>query len=983
MTDKTFGTIPESYEICYSEELKENESVGVVLRHKKSGARVCLVSNDEENKVFCIGFRTTPLNSTGVPHIIEHSVLCGSKKYPVKDPFIELAKSSLNTFLNAMTYPDKTLYPVASCNDKDIKNLMSVYMDAVFYPEIYRHPEIFKQEGWRYELESEDAELGINGVVYNEMKGAYSAASDYIEYCIGKHLFPDNTYGVSSGGDPDVIPELSYEEFLEFHKKYYHPSNSYIYLYGNFDMEERLEWLDKEYLCKFDSEETDSDIPLQKSLNGVKYVTDEYSIAEEDDEKEKTYLSYNVVTNDILDVKKTLALDCIHYALLGSAGAPIKQALIDAGIGKDILGDYNRYTRQPYLSIIAKDTEADRLEEFVKVIEDTLKEQVEKGINKDTLLAGINYLDFANREGDSGNFPKGLLYEINMFNSWLYDDTAAFSYCVMNPIFEELRKEIDTGYFEQLIKECILENKHKAVLTLKPVKGLNTKKEEALRDRLREYKESLSTEEIRKLVEDTAALRRYQEEGDSPEQIATLPKLSLEDVKKEAEKFNNRVSEEGRVKVIHHDIATNGIAYYNLLFDIEGIREEYWQYASLAVKLIGYRLNTAKHTHIELNNEIAKYAGGIWTSEDTYSIYGNPNEYKAYVFLGVKALVENVPKVTELITEIMLESDFDDKKRFKEILGQLVSGMQMALVRSGNSTALSRAKSYFSPVEYYEEKTGGISMYEFLKDIYNNFDEKADETISKMKKAISMVFVSDRMMVDVTSREDGLKAVKTEIPKIAAAIDASGNGNEPEVLGERKEFKPEALNEAFKISGQVQYAATAGNYRNSGFDYNGAMAVMKTILSYDYLWMNVRVKGGAYGCFYSYEVISGNCGIVSYRDPNLRSTYEVYKEAAEYIRNIELEPEEIEDYIIGTFSRMDMPRTPRSAGLYSLSGYISGLTDEFLQKERDEILGADLESIRNTADILDCVNQGYICTVGTEAKCTQDAALFKSIKTLS
>lgn len=748
-------------------------------------------------------------------------------------------------------------------------------------------------------------------------------------------------------------------------------------------MEERLEWLDKEYLSNFDKEDVDSDIPLQKSFDEVRYVTDEYSIAEEEDEKEKTYLSYNVVMNDILDVKKTVALDCIHYALLGSAGAPVKQALIDAGIGKDILGDYNRYTRQTYLSIIAKDTESDRIDEFVKIIEDTLKEQVLNGINKDTLLAGINYLDFANRESDSGSFPKGLLYEINMFNSWLYDDKAAFSYCVMNPVFEELRSEINTGYFERIIKECILENKHKVILTLKPVKGLNTKKEEALKNRLREYKESLEPDEIKKLVADTAALRKYQEEGDSPEQIATLPKLSLGDVKKEAEKFNNRVSEEGSIKVIHHDLATNGIAYYNLIFDTKGIKEEYWQYASLAVKLIGYRLNTSKHTHIELNNEIAKYAGGVWTSENTYSVYGKPGEYKSYVFVSVKALVENVSKVTDLLTEIMLESNFDDKKRFKEILGQLVSGMQMGLVRSGNSTALSRAQSYFSPVEYYEEKTGGISMYEFLKDIYNNFDEKADETISMMKKAVSMIFVSDRMMVDITSREDGLHAVKAEISKITAAIDASGNGNEPEVLGEKKEFKPKALNEAFKVSGQVQYAATAGNYRNSGFDYNGAMAVMKTILSYDYLWMNVRVKGGAYGCFYSYEVISGNCGIVSYRDPNLKATYEVYKEAAEYVRNLELEPEEVEDYIIGTFSRMDTPRTPRNAGLYSLSGYISGLTDEFLQKERDEIFGADLESIRKTADILDCVNQGYICTVGTEAKCMQDAELFKSIKTLS
>ncbi|MGN0165417.1 MAG: insulinase family protein [Lachnospiraceae bacterium] len=972
----------ENYEICYEKDLEEADSRGLVLKHKKSGARVCLVSNSDENKVFFIGFRTPPFNSTGVPHIIEHTVLCGSEKFPVKDPFIELAKSSLNTFLNAMTYPDKTLYPVASCNMQDIKNLMHVYMDAVFYPNIYHHEEIFKQEGWHFELPSPEDEITINGVVYNEMKGAYSSAEDLLDTKVNAALFPDNTYGLSSGGDPDVIPELSYEEYLDFHRRYYHPSNSYIYLYGDFDMEERLAWLDKEYLSGFDYQPVDSEIPLTASWTEPKYVTDSYPVGPEEDTKDKTYLSYNAVIGDILDVKRCMAWDVLDSVLFRSPGAPVRQALMDAGIGKDILSGFNAYTREPYFNLIAKDTEPDKLEEFISVVEKALKEQIENGLNRDSLLGAINISEFQYREADSGNYPKGLLQGLNIMNTWLYDDDKAFDFYFMIPVFEELRKEIGTGYYENLIKTDLLENVHKVYHTMAPEKGLTEKKEQALKEKLAEMKASLSEEEINKLVDDTKALLAYQEQEESPEAIATLPALKVSDMNPEAAPIFNREITLSGIKTIHHDVFTNGISYISLKFDVRNLKEEYWQYAALLLNVLGV-VSTEKYSYLELANEINIHTGGISFYPDTFAVLENTDEFKAYMVVDTKILTDKTDKALELIAEIITSSNLKDKKRLKEIIGETLSSKQMSLIGAGHNTALNRAQSYFSPVLYFKEKTGGIDFYEFLKDIYINFDSKSDEITEKLQVIADCVLVPENMLISITSKEEGVLKLGACISEFKEKLCGRCSCAESLTDCSSLDFTPDAKNEAFKISGQIQYAATAGNYKKAGYSYTGALAVMKTILSYDYLWMNVRVKGGAYGCFYSYATISGNCGIVSYRDPNLARTYEVYRNAADYIRNLELDREEVDKYIIGTLSRTDVPKTPKNTGTFSFSCYASGVTQEYLQKERDEILGADLESIRATADILDCaVNQGYICTVGSAGKCTEDAGLFKEVKEL-
>ena len=607
-----------AYEVLQTEDLSDLKSKGTLLKHKKSGARVLLMENDDENKVFTIGFRTPPSDSTGVPHIMEHSVLCGSKEFPVKDPFVELVKGSLNTFLNAMTYPDKTVYPVASCNDKDFQNLMHVYMDAVFYPNIYQNDKTFRQEGWSYKLDNPDGELTISGVVYNEMKGAFSSPEGVLDRVVLNSLFPDNTYSVESGGDPEVIPELTYEQFLDFHRKYYHPSNSYIYLYGDMNMEEKLRWLDEKYLSDFENEPVDSEIHLQKPFTEMKEVVQEYSIASEESEEDNTYLSYNKVIGTTLDEKLYLAFEILDYALLSAPGAPLKKALLDAGVGKDISGSYDNGVYQPIFSVISKNANVEQKEEFVRVIEDTLKDIVKNGINKKALRAGINYHEFRFREADFGNYPRGLMYGLQLFDSWLYDETKPFIHMQAIPTFEFLKEQVETGYFEELIQKYLLDNTHGSIVIIKPERGRTARMDKELADKLQAYKDSLSKEEIDALVKATKELEEYQEEESAPEDLAKIPVLGREDISREIAPIYNKELETSGVKLVHHEVETNGIGYTALLFDLSGIPEEKLPYISILQSVLGI-INTKNYEYSELFNEINVHTGGIGTSLELYT----------------------------------------------------------------------------------------------------------------------------------------------------------------------------------------------------------------------------------------------------------------------------------------------------------------------------------------------------------------------------
>ena len=601
-----------SYQIVNEKHVKELNSEGILLEHKKTGARVFLISNDDENKVFCIGFRTPPSDSTGVPHIMEHSVLCGSAKFPVKDPFVELVKGSLNTFLNAMTYPDKTVYPVASCNDKDFQNLIHVYMDAVFYPNIYKNESIFRQEGWHYELDNADDDIKYNGVVFNEMKGAFSSPDDVLSRYTFVSLFPDTVYKNESGGDPEVIPTLKYEDFLKYHEEYYHPSNSYIYIYGDMDVNERLEYLDREYLSDFDVSDVDihANIERQAAFDKPVYETKPYAITEDESLEDNTYLSYNAVIGTSVDAKLYLAFQILDYALVMTPGAPVKQALLDAGISTDVYSSYETSLYQPVYSIVAKNSNSKEQDRFVSVINDTLEKLVKDGINERTIEAGINYYEFKYREADYGPYPKGLMYYLTMMDSWLYDENKPFVHVEAGETFEIIKKNSENGFFEKFIEDNIIGNNHEVVLSLVPKHGLAEEKEAKEAEQLAKYKATLSKEELEELVKQTKALKEYQDTPSSQKDLEKIPQLELKDITREPAKLYIDPKKTGGVDVIHHNMFTNGIAYIMMCYDCKNVPDELLPYIGLLSSVLGL-MDTEKYTYTELTNEININCGGI------------------------------------------------------------------------------------------------------------------------------------------------------------------------------------------------------------------------------------------------------------------------------------------------------------------------------------------------------------------------------------
>ena len=909
---------------------------------------------------------------------MEHSVLCGSKEFPVKDPFVELVKGSLNTFLNAMTYPDKTVYPVASCNDKDFQNLMHVYMDAVFYPNIYQHDKTFRQEGWSYKLDDPDGELTISGVVYNEMKGAFSSPEGVLDRVVLNSLFPDNAYSVESGGDPEVIPELTYEQFLDFHRKYYHPSNSYIYLYGDMDMEEKLRWLDEKYLSDFENEPVDSEIHLQKPFTEMKEVVQEYSIASEESEEDNTYLSYNKVIGTTLDEKLYLAFEILDYALLSAPGAPLKKALLDAGVGKDISGSYDNGVYQPIFSVISKNANVEQKEEFVRVIEDTLKDIVKNGINKKALRAGINYHEFRFREADFGNYPRGLMYGLQLFDSWLYDETKPFIHMQAIPTFEFLKEQVETGYFEELIQKYLLDNTHGSIVIIKPERGRTARMDKELADKLQVYKDSLSKEEIDALVKATKELEEYQEEESAPEDLAKIPVLGREDISREIASIYNKELETSGVKLVHHEVETNGIGYTALLFDLSGIPEEKLPYISILQSVLGI-INTKNYEYSELFNEINVHTGGIGTSLGLYPDVTKAKEkdFRATFEIKGKALYPQMKILFAMMREILMESRLDDEKRLKEILAMLKSRLQMSFQSSGHTTSALRALSYGSPLSKFKDDTDGIGFYEVVRGIEEHFEEKKAELIQNLKQLSRQIFRVDNVMISYTSSEDGLTPIEAAFREIKDTLYPELDGEEtPCVLHCRKR------NEGFKTSSKVQYVARVGNFIDHGAQYHGALQILKVILSYDYLWQNVRVKGGAYGCMSNFNRI-GEGYLISYRDPNLKKTMEVYEGVVDYLKNFTVDERDMTKYIIGTISNIDRPMNPAAKGDRSMNLYMNHVSQEMIRTERSQILHAAQEDIRALAAVVEAMLKAeQICVIGSEEKIEEEKEMFLEVKTL-
>lgn len=964
-----------AYEVIEHYRANELDSDVTLLKHKKTGARIVTLSNTDPNKVFYIGFRTPPADSTGVAHIIEHTVLCGSEKYPVKDPFIELVKGSLNTFLNAMTYPDKTLYPVASCNDKDFQNLMDVYLDAVFHPNIYKEEKIFLQEGWHYELEDKDAPLKINGVVYNEMKGAFSSPDDVLDREIMNSLYPDTSYSVESGGDPEVIPELTYEQFLDFHRTYYHPSNSYLYLYGDMDLQEKLEYIDKEYLSTYDYLHIDSEIRMQQAFEERKEVIKEYSIMDNEAEEENAYLTYNVSIGDNLDPEKYIAYQILDYAVCSAPGAVLKQALINAGIGVDVYSNYENGIRQPFFSIVAKGADLADKDRFIAIIESELRKMTEEGIAQRALDAALTYYEFKYREADFGSYPKGLMWGLQIMDSWLYDEQKPLLHLKVNHIYQALREKLGTDYYKDLLADGILNNTHKTIVCLKPVKGLTGKKEKELENRLQALKDTMTEQKVLQIVMQTKELKDYQEQEDSPELLAKIPLLSREDIGKKAAEYINAERFVDDTLILHHDIFTNDVGYLRFIFDLSKVPNDLYPYIGILKSFLGL-LDTKHYGYGDLFNQIHIVTGGIVPLVNTYKNAENPTEYKATFEIKAKTFYNHIADTFEIIKEMLLTTDFSDEKRLLELLEETKSHVQANLISAGHSTAALRALAYSSETAYISSLMSGVPYYRLLVELTDSFAEKKQTLISALNELVHMIFRRENLMIDFTGTEEGYELVASQTNAFVTDLfsDAVRTG--------RFLYEPEKKNEGFMSAAQVQYVCRAGDFSKKGLAYTGALKVLKVMLGYDYLWTQVRVKGGAYGCMCTFAK-SGESYFVSYRDPNLSDTISVYEKAADYLRAYKADERTVTQYIIGAISELDIPMTAQGKGVYSLSGYLSHYPVEKVQKERDEILSVTEDTFRELADYVEAFMEcGQMCVVGGEAAIRENETLFGTIEEL-
>lgn len=941
----------------YIDEINANV---ILARHIKSGARVLLMETSDNNKVFTIGFRTPPFDDSGVAHILEHSTLCGSKKFPVKDPFVELIKSSMNTFLNAMTYSDKTIYPCASCNLKDFKNLMEVYMDAVFCPNVYEHPEIFKQEGWHYELNSLDDDITINGIVYNEMKGVFSNPEDILERQIRHLLFPDTIYGFESGGDPDHIPDLSYGKFVEYHKRYYSPANSYIVLYGDMDMEERLDWMDKEYLSKFDVIDPHSSIEYQEPFKETKYQELTYPINKEDKKDDMTFYSYNVVAGEYKDAKTIMGLDILLDAVLNSESSTIKKRLTKENLGTDIYAGIYEGIKQPYVSIVSKNAKSSATKEFVQCIEEELQKMVKEGIDKECLYSMLNNMEFKMRQSDYGNTPKGLILTLDAFITWLHDDNDPFSGIKGLEIINELRDEAEKGYFEKLIQDKILNNKHKLILTLNPTTKSNPSVKK-LAEKMKQLKASMTKEELLKLIEDTKKLKEYQKTPSTKEELATLPTLTKEDLPKESIKIYNKELNIENIKVLKHEINANEITYLSFLFNLDKLPQDLLQYAALLTELYG-NVNTKKLTYEEIDKEINKNLGSYNISllnmfeKDT-------NDLIRYFEISTSCFDRNLNSAFDITKTIIFESLFDDEERIKTIIRRLISSFESFVISDGHQVGIRRAGSYIDEVKNFDEEVLGLSFYQFLINLMDNFN--LADLKQKLNEVQEYIFTKQNFLFSFTTLNDiDQNLIKDFYERLLV-----------------KEYKclpyiikKEKKNEAIMTSSMVNYVTMVGKIDLNN-KQKAVLSVANVLLRFDYLWNNIRVLGGAYGAAASFG--NKTMSLYSYRDPNLDQTIKTFKEIPDYFKKLKLDEKTLMNSIISSVGAETSPKTVKNLGTYSRNLYLTKRTQQDLQESLEGMINCTKEDLQELENIYkESLKDAVTCVVGNKKMIEESAFKF-------
>ncbi len=946
----------QDFERVREQDVPEMNIRAELFRHVKTGAEILSLMNDDENKVFGISFRTPPPDSTGLPHILEHAVLCGSRKYPVKEPFAELLKGSLQTFLNAMTYPDKTCYPVASQNLQDFYNLVDVYLDAVFYPRITSF--IFQQEGWHFDLENPENPLIYKGVVYNEMKGAYSSPETLLYEYSQQSLFPDNVYSLDAGGNPREIPDLTFENFRAFHKKFYHPSNALIYFYGDDPPEKRLELL-SEYLDDFEKQEVDADVTLQVPFSEPRRMTRAYAAGGENGGS-KGMVTVNWMLDQTTNPENNLAFHILEYALLGMPGSPLRKALIDSQYGEDLAGaGLAADLRQMYFSTGLKGIAPEDAEKIEALILETFLDLAEKGIDPKTIEAALNSIEFSMRENNSGSYPRGLLLMLRALQTWLYGGDPLALVAFEKPL-ETIKKSIAShpSFFEEMIQRFFLENPHRTTLILSPDPELGSREAEEERVRLSHARDALDENQIKEVIATTQNLRQMQETPDSAEALATIPVLKRSDLALVNKVIPLDESQYSGTQILGHDLFTNGIAYLDLGLDLHTLPQVCLPYARLFGRAL-LEMGTEKEDFVALSQRISRKTGGIHTAlftSDTKD--GGPGA--ARLFLRGKAMAGQTRDLLDILQDVLLGVQLDNRERFRQMVLESKARQEQALVPSGHQTVNLRLRAHFSEADWAAEQTRGISYLLFLRRLAGEVDDNWPAVLSRLQEVRKILVNRNAMILNITLDEKAMGPFQKEMHTFLDAL--------PGAPVQTVDWRPEDIPpfEGMTIPAQVNYVGKGMNLFDLGYRFHGSTRVVTRYLRNVWLWERVRMQGGAYGAFCLFDRLSGVLTFVSYRDPNLTKTIEVFDQSAEFLANLELSEDELTKSIIGAIGDMDQHMLPDTKGYTSMLYHLTGETEEERQKMREEVLGTDLADFRALGEVLKGVaERGLVKVLGS------------------
>ena len=960
----------EHYELLRDERIAEINTRARLYRHTVTGTELLSLENEDENKVFGITFRTPPADSTGLPHIMEHSVLCGSRKYPVKEPFVELMKGSLNTFLNAMTYPDKTCYPVASQNLQDFYNLVDVYLDAVLYPLI--PPHVLQQEGWHYELEDASGPLNYKGVVFNEMKGAYSQPEAVLGEQIQHSLYPDTPYALDSGGDPNVIPNLTYAQFKEFHQTYYHPSNARIFFYGNDDPQMRLVIVD-EYLSAFEPLPVNSAIPIQQPFAQPRRITECYEVTP-DQEDPKAFITMNWLLPEIGDPELTLGLEILEQVLIGTPAAQLRKALIDSGLGEDLTGSGLETGMTPmFFSTGLKGVAQGNVDQVEKLIVDTLAQMALNGVDKDNIAAALNTIEFRLRENNTGSYPRGLVIMLRSLETWLHgkDPLAPLAFEAPLQSIKD-RLTADEPYLEHLIEAYLVNNSHRTTVILNPDPNLSERRTAAELSRLEQARASMSAADLNSVVEQTAALKQLQEAPDSPEALATIPMLDRQDLDREIRPIPSELLQSGSGKILFHDLFTNGILYFDLGFDMHVLPQDLLPYMPLFGQAL-LETGTRTESFVQLLQRIGRTTGGIRPTTLISQVRGTDQSI-AWFFLRGKAMTTQAGELLSILNDVLTGARLEDRERFRQMALEEKAGLESRLLQAGHAVINTRLKARFNESDWANEQMGGVTYLFFLRDLILRIDSDWPSVLEALQSIRSHLFNRDAALANVTIDAERFQQLR---PQLEAFLGGLATGSAQRAVWSLPNL-PAA--EGLTIPAQVNYVGKGADLYKLGYELNGSAFVIANFLRGTWLWEKVRVLGGAYGGFCTFDNQSGVFTFLSYRDPNLAQTLQSYDGAARFLQELELNDAELTKSIIGTIGDLDAYQLPDAKGFSALRFHLLGYSDEQRQEVRDQVLGSSLENFHHFGQVLERLNQQAAVVVLGSSGAIESYGLLKDVK---